>query len=148
MIFSTRAGIVTFGKSTIYSIEISTIRREQAPIKQISVPENHEPWPGGKERSSCILSPFEKRLYCAKKRITKGCLYIPFLHRRCPYLVWNKEDEIEEAKRGAKKIVAWSGFTESAIQYAERFRPSLRLVHRDETVKPRRRKPRVATITV
>lgn len=103
---------------------------------------------GSKERSSCMLSPFEKRLYCAKKRITRGCLYVPFLRRRCPYLVWNKEDVMEEAKRGAKEIVAWSGFTESAVQYADRFRPRLRLVHRDETVKPSRRKPRVAAITV
>jgi hypothetical protein len=66
---------------------------------------------GGKERSSCILSPFVR----AKKRITMGCLYVLFLHRRCPYLVWNKENVMEEAKRGAKKIVAWSGFMESAI---------------------------------
>jgi hypothetical protein len=102
---------------------------------------------GRKERSSCMLSLFEKRLYCAKKRVTKGCLYVPFLRRRCPYLVWNKDDVMEEAKRGAKEINAWSGFTESAIQYADRFRPRLRLVHRDETVKSRRRKPRVVAIT-
>jgi septation ring formation regulator EzrA len=103
---------------------------------------------GSKERSSCMLSPFEKRLYCAKKRITKGCLDMPFLHRRCPYLVWTRDDVMVEAKRGSKEIVAWSGFTEKAIQYAERFRPRLRLVHRDETVKPRRRRPRVSAITV
>ena len=101
---------------------------------------------GGRERSSCALTPFERRLYCAKKRITKGCLNLPFLNRRCPYLVWTKDDVIEEAKRGSREIVAWSGFTEKAIQYAERFRPKLRLVHRDKTVKPRRRRPQLATV--
>jgi hypothetical protein len=54
---------------------------------------------------------------------------------------------MEEAKRGSKEIVAWSGFTKKAIQYAERFRPRLKLVHRDEIVKPRRRKPRVTIIS-
>jgi septation ring formation regulator EzrA len=102
---------------------------------------------GSRDRSSCALSPFEKRLYCAKKRITKGCLNLPFIHRRCPYLVWNQDDVMEEAKRGSKEIVAWSGFTKKAIQYAERFRPRLKLVHRDEIVKPRRRKPRVTIIS-
>ena len=101
---------------------------------------------GGRDRSSCALSSFERRLYCAKKQVTKGCLNLLFLHRRCPYLVWNRDDVMEEAKRGSKEIVAWSGFTEKAVQYAKRFRPRLRLVHRDETVKPRRRKPRVTII--
>jgi hypothetical protein len=101
---------------------------------------------GGRDRSSCALSSFERRLYCAKKRVTKGCLNLLFLHRRCPYLVWNRDDVMEEAKRGSKEIVAWSGFTEKAVQYAKRFRPRLKLVHRDETVKPRRRKPRVTII--
>jgi hypothetical protein len=101
---------------------------------------------GSRDRSSCALSSFERRLYCAKKRVTKGCLKLHFLHRRCPYLVWNQDDVMKEAKRGSKEIVAWSGFTEKAVQYAERFRPRLKLVHRDEIVKPRRRKPRVPII--
>lgn len=101
---------------------------------------------GREDRSSCALTSFEKRLYCAKRRITKGCLNLQFLRRRCPYLVWTKNQVVDEARRGSKEIVSWSGFTEKAIQYAERFRPRLRLVHRDKTVKPRRRKPRVAGI--
>jgi len=102
---------------------------------------------GRKDRSSCAITSFERRLYCAKRRITKGCLNLPFLRRRCPYLVWTKDHVIEEARMGRKEIVAWSGFTEKAIQYAERFRPRLRLVHREKTVKPRRRKPRVLAVT-
>jgi hypothetical protein len=102
---------------------------------------------GRKDRSSCALTSFEKRLYCAKRRITKECLNLQFLRRRCPYLVWTKDQVVDEARTGRKEIVAWSGFTKKAIQYAERFRPRLRLVHRDKTVKPRRRKPRVAGIT-
>jgi hypothetical protein len=93
-----------------------------------------------KDRSICVITPFKRRLYCAKKRRDKGCRDLSIIKKRCPHLLWTKENVIEEAKRGTKEIVSWSGFTPNAIEYAERFRPSLRLKHRDETVKPRRRK--------
>lgn len=101
-----------------------------------------------REGKVCTLSLFERRLYCAKKRVSKGCLFIPFLDRRCPYLIWTKNDVIKAVKRGSKEIVALSGFTPRAVEYAERFRPQLRLIHRDRVIKPRRRKKRVAATTV
>ncbi|MBC8224463.1 hypothetical protein H8E65_07745, partial [Candidatus Bathyarchaeota archaeon] len=51
-----------------------------------------------------------------------------------------------EAQRGTKEIVSWGGFPPNAIEYAERFRPRLRLKHRDETVKPRRRKAALVAV--
>ncbi len=55
---------------------------------------------------------------------------------------------MDEARRGTKEIVSWSGFTPNAIEYAERFRPRLRLKHRDEIVKSRRRRRKAALVTV
>ena len=101
-----------------------------------------------KDRRICVLTPFKRRLYCAKKRLDKGCRDLSFIKKRCPHLLWTKENVIDEAKRGTKEIVSWSGFTPNAIEYAERFRPDLRLKHRDEIVKPRRRirKPVLAAV--
>lgn len=88
--------------------------------------------------SRCILSSFERRLYCFKKKVSNECLEPQFLGYRCPNLVWNKEDVIREAKRGRREIVSRCGFTKEAVVYAEKYRPELRLKHRDEIVKPRR----------
>jgi hypothetical protein len=49
-------------------------------------------------------------------------------------------------EKGANQIVARSGFTEDAIQYAERFRLELRIKHGKITVKPRRRKKAVHAV--
>ena len=99
-----------------------------------------------KDRSMCILTPFKRRLYCGKKRRDKECKNLSYINKRCPNLLYTKEDVKDEALRGTKEIVSWSGFTPNAIEYAERFRPSLRLKHRDETVKPRRRKAAVIAV--
>ena len=93
-----------------------------------------------KDRSMCALIPFKRKLYCAKKRRDEGCKDLSIINKRCPNLLYTKEDVMDEARRGTREIVSWSGFTSNAIEYAERFRPSLRLKHRGETVKPRRRK--------
>jgi len=95
---------------------------------------------------SCTLSEFERRLFCAKKRVGKECLRPWFLKRRCPYLVWTKQDIIREARKGTKEIKTMGGFTKEAIEYAERFRPGLRLVNGEEVVKHGRRRasPKVA----
>jgi len=45
-----------------------------------------------------------------------------------------------EAKKGKTEIISKSGFSEEAIKYAEKYRPYLRLIHGNKTVKPRRRK--------
>jgi len=99
-----------------------------------------------KDRSMCALTPFKRRLYCAKKRRDKGCMNLSYINKRCPNLMYTKEEVMDEARRGTKEIVSWSGFTPNAVEYAERFRPSLRLKHRDETVKPRRRKAAVIAV--
>ena len=93
-----------------------------------------------KDRSMCTLIPFKRKLYCAKKRRDEGCKDLGIINKRCPNLLYTKEDVMDEARRGTREIVSWSGFTSNAIEYAERFRPGLRLRHRDEIVKPRRRK--------
>jgi hypothetical protein len=97
-----------------------------------------------KERNICILSPFLRRLYCAKKRINAECRNLSLIKKRCPNLVWTTEDVKEIAQKGTKEIESWSGFTSKAIEYAERFRPNLRLKHKGEIVKPRRRLKKVA----
>lgn len=91
-------------------------------------------------KSSCTLSEFERRLFCAKKRVSSECLKPWFLRYRCPYLEWTKEDVMREARKGVTEIRTRGGFTAEAVEYAERFRPRLRLVHRDEIVNPRRRR--------
>lgn len=90
-------------------------------------------------QGGCILSSFEKRIYCAKKKVSPECLKPWFLGYRCWYLKWSKEDVKREAARGAKEIKTQGGFTDEALRYAERFRPNLRLVNGEITVKPRRR---------
>ncbi len=101
-----------------------------------------------KDRSMCALIPFKRRLYCAKKRRDEGCKDLILINKRCPNLLYTKEDVMDEARRGTKEIVSWSGFTPNAIEYAERFRPRLRLKHRDEIVKSRRRRRRAALVAV
>jgi hypothetical protein len=100
------------------------------------------------DRSLCALTPFKRRLYCAKKRRDKGCRDLGLINKRCPNLPYTKEEVMEEAQRGTKEIVSWSGFTTNAIEYAEKFRPSLRLKHRDMIVKPRRRRRKAALVNV
>jgi hypothetical protein len=101
-----------------------------------------------KDRSTCTLIPFKRRLYCAKKRRDEGCKNLGFINKRCPNLLYTKEDVMDEARRGTREIVSWSGYTSNAIEYAERFRPSLRLKHRDEIVKSRRRRQKVVLTAV
>ena len=96
----------------------------------------------------CALIPFTRRLYCGKKRRDEGCKDLSLISKRCPNLLYTKEDVMDAARRGVKEIVSWSGFTPYAIEYAERFRPRLRLKHRDEIVKSRRRIQKVALVTV
>jgi len=83
-----------------------------------------------KERRSynCTLDLQERRLYCFKKRASKACLKPRFLGYRCPNLVYEKADVMDEAKKGAKKITAPAGFTEEAQEYVKRYRPKLKLV--------------------
>ncbi len=97
-----------------------------------------------KERNICTLSPFLRRLYCSKKRINDECRNLSLIKKRCPNLVWTVEDIKKIAKKNIKEIESWSGFTSKAIEYAERFRPNLRLKHKGEIVKPRRRIKNVA----
>lgn len=95
---------------------------------------------------SCTLSDFERRLFCAKRRVGDECLRPWFLKRRCPYLKYTKEDVIREARKGVKEIRTMGGFTEEAIEYAKKFRPSLRLINGEDIVKQRklRASPKVA----
>jgi len=46
---------------------------------------------------------------------------------------------MREAQKGKTDIVSKSGFSEEAINYAERYRPYLRLIDGNKTIKPRRR---------
>jgi len=93
-----------------------------------------------KPHGICRLSPFEKRLYCSKKRVSKECLKPWFLGRRCPYLEMGKLELIRVARKGVREVVALGGFSKEAIEYAERYRPDLKLVDGSTTLKPRRRK--------
>ncbi len=101
-----------------------------------------------KDRSLCTLISFKRRLYCAKKRRDEGCKHLILINKRCPNLLYTKEEVMDEARHGTKEIVSWSGFTPNAIEYAERFRPRLRLKHRDEIVKSRRRRRKAALVAV
>ncbi len=101
-----------------------------------------------KDRSLCTLISFKRRLYCAKKRRDEGCKHLILINKRCPNLLYAKEEVMDEARHGIKEIVSWSGFTSNAIEYAERFRPSLRLKHRNEIVKSRRRRRKAALVAV
>jgi hypothetical protein len=92
------------------------------------------------KRWSCYISEFERRMQCAFKKPSKKCLNPSFLGYRCWYLLWNKEDVIKVAKKGVKEIRTFGGFTKEAINYAEKFRPKMRLVNRNEIVKSRRLK--------
>lgn len=91
------------------------------------------------------MSEFERKLFCAKRRVSEECLRPWFLKYRCPYLEWSKEDVRRAAQKGVKEIRTRSAFTLEAIEYAEKFRPNLRLVSRDQIVKPRRHVPVPAT---
>ena len=91
------------------------------------------------KHGKCTLSKYERSLFCAQKRVSGRCQEMKVLGRRCWYLEYGKDEVMMEAKRGVNKIVAFSGFSEDAVDYAERYRPRLRLLHRDIVVKPRRR---------
>ncbi len=52
----------------------------------------------------------------------------------------SKSDVKRESQKGRTEIVSKKGFTDGAIEYAERYRPGVRLIHGTKTVKPRRRK--------
>ena len=86
----------------------------------------------------CKLTDHEKRIYCAKKRVSKSCLEPWFIKRRCPYLEWNKQDVMKEARKGINEIISKSGFSNDAIKYAEAYRPNLKLIHGDLIIKPER----------
>jgi len=57
---------------------------------------------------------------------------------------WNRRmgryDVKIEAQKGRTEIISKRGFTDEAIAYAEQYRPGLRLIHGNRTVKPRRRR--------
>jgi len=101
-----------------------------------------------KDRGLCTLITFKRKLYCAKKRRDEGCKHLLLINKRCPNLLYTKEEVMDEARQGTKEIVSWSGFTPNAIEYAQRFRPSLRLKHRNEIVKARRRRRKAALVAV
>lgn len=90
--------------------------------------------------NNCTLSDFERRLYCGKKSPSKECTKLRILGYRCPYLIWSKTEVMMKARKGAKEIVSKSGFSDDALEYAEKFRPHLKLVHGEKIVKPRRRR--------
>jgi hypothetical protein len=54
---------------------------------------------------------------------------------RCPNLEWTKEEVIKEAKKGIKELSSPGGFTDDAIEYVKRFRPTLRLRQGDTIIK-------------
>ena len=84
----------------------------------------------------CKLTDLGKRIYCAKKRVSKTCLKPWFLNRRCTYLEWNKQDVMKEARKGITEIISKSGFSNDAIEYAETYRPNLKLIQSDIIIKP------------
>ena len=45
----------------------------------------------------------------------------------------------KEVLKGRREIVSKSGFTDQAIEYTERYRPGVRLIHGNTIVKPKRR---------
>lgn len=68
-----------------------------------------------------------------------------FLGHRCPYLEMGKLELIRVARKGVTEVVALGGFSKEAVEYAERYRPNLKLVDGNATSKPRRQK--IATQT-
>jgi len=75
--------------------------------------------------SKCVLTSFERKLYCSRKKVGESCRNPRFLGRRCPNLICTKDDLIEEAQKGVKEIVSSSGFSKEALEYAEKYRPEL-----------------------
>lgn len=57
---------------------------------------------------------------------------------------WNRPLSKYTVKKLAQKrrteIISKSGFTKGAIEYAKRYRPNLKLLHRNKVVKQRRKK--------
>lgn len=82
----------------------------------------------GKRQYQCRITPFERRLFCFKKNSGKGCLKPKILGYRCPNLIYEKEDVMNEAKEGVIEIVTPAGFTEEAKKYVKRYRPELELI--------------------
>jgi len=93
-----------------------------------------------RKHGRCNLSPFERRLYCFKKKANSDCIKPSFLGHRCPYLEMSKLELMETAKKGRKVITSRGGFSREAIEYAERYKPQLRLKHGDKIVKSMRMK--------
>jgi hypothetical protein len=91
-----------------------------------------------RKQGRCHLSPFERRLYCFRKQANSDCIEPSFLGHRCPYLEMSKLELMETVKTERKVITSRGGFSREAIEYAERYRPQLRLKHGDKVVKPMR----------
>jgi len=51
----------------------------------------------------------------------------------------NRSDVKREAQKGRNEIVSRNGFTDSALEYAEMYRPGLRLIDGNTIVKSRHR---------
>ena len=87
----------------------------------------------------CTLSKYERRIFCAQKKVGENCLKPKFIEQRCWYLKYSKDELKMVAKKGVNKIVAFSGFSDDAVEYAEKYRPKLRLFHKDTVIKQRRK---------
>lgn len=97
--------------------------------------------------SKCVLTSFERKLYCSKKKVSDSCRNPRFLGHRCPNLMWTRDDLIEETQKGVKEIVSSSGFSKEALEYAKKYRLELMLIQKDRIVKPKRRKKKKAALT-
>jgi hypothetical protein len=96
--------------------------------------------------SKCVLTSFERKLYCSKKKVSESCRNPRFLGHRCPNLMWTKDDLIAEVQNGVKEIVSSSGFSTEALEYAKRYRPELILIRKNRIVKPKRRQKKKAAL--
>jgi len=94
---------------------------------------------------TCKLSAFEKRLYCGKKRVNNDCTHVSFLKHRCTYLSMSKDEVMKAVKAGIKEINVKGGFSSDAIEYANKYRPELRLRQGEKIIKPRRKIRAVAS---
>ena len=47
----------------------------------------------------------------------------------------SKYDLKQEARKGRNEITSKSGFTEGAIRYAERYRPTMKLFHKNKQIR-------------
>ena len=88
---------------------------------------------------TCKLSAFEKRLYCGKRRVNQDCIHVSFLKHRCTYLSMSKDEVMKAVKSGVKEINVKGGFSADAIEYANKYRPELRLRQGETIIKSRRK---------